>query len=370
MKMIDVQEESVRRERTPPPLPQPVLARELQLASMIGNQAFTAMVQDRKGEPGEAEDDSDLIVDSRSLSRQPDGDDGGGTATATPAGGDGSGAPSLTDTKSAVTVTLPGNIRAASTPTGMADRIAPRVDTAAHVDVSGLKSGDAPVQLSIEGAGGGNGTVTIDGAATKDVTGTADVKLKGGDQTDVGKGGSLKLVAKQGGATLATSAGFTVSAIPQNYKDVFARLITGPKRGFFVSDSWESDSGVVADLKETEISELVEVTSASGCFSGTSKSNSGYLAGDKFSEDQHGTPVSILTKAGNRVAQQTCMFKDKRSGATDIPMTKSGYTLTRDVTEPTPGKIKIQTHKIGAATTANGVTSDAGVGDIDKTQDV
>ena len=37
-----------------------------------------------------------------------------------------------------------------------------------------------------------------------------------------------------------------------------------------------------------------------------------------------GTPVSILTAKGNRVAQQTCMFKDLRSGSTDIPMTKSG----------------------------------------------
>lgn len=369
MNRLDVTDEPARKERPAPPLPpQPVLARELQLASMIGNQAFTAMVQDRKGEPGQAEEDSELIVDSRSLSRQPDGDEGGGgTVTATPGGG--GGAPSPTDTKSAAAVTLP-KIRAGSTPTGMADRIPPRVDTAAHVDVSGLKTGDAPVTLSVEGAGGGNGTATIDGAATKDITATADVKLKGGDQTDVGKGGNLKLVAKQGGTTLATSSAFTVSAIPQNYKDVFARLITGTKRGFFVTDSWESDSGVVADLKETEISELVEVTSATGCFTGTGKSNSGYLPGDKFSEDEHGTPVSILTKAGNRVAAQTCMFKDKRSGATDIPMTNSGYTLTRDVTEPTPGKIKIQTHKVGAATTANGVTSAAGVGDIDKTQDV
>lgn len=368
MNMIDVKEEAARRERPAPPPPQPALARELQLASMIGNQAFTAMVQDRKGEPGQEEEDSGLIVDSRSLSRQPDGGEGGGTATAEPAGGGAEASP--TDTKGAVTVTLPAKIRGTSTPTGMADRIPPRVDTAAHVDVSGLKSGDAPVKLSVEGAGGGNGTATIDGAATKDVTATADVKLQGGDQTDVGKGGNLKLVAKQGATTLATSAAFTVSAIPQNYKDVFARLITGPKRGFFVSDSWESDSGVVADLKETEISELVEVTSATGCFSGTGKSNSGYLPGDKFSEDEHGTPVSILTKPGNRVAQQTCMFKDKRSGATDIPMTNSGYTLTRDVTEPTAGKIKIQTIKVGAATTANGVTSAAGVGNIDKTQDV
>jgi hypothetical protein len=361
------EEELQRRERaTPPPAQPPVMARELQLASAIGNRAFAAMMQDRKGPAGTQQDDPELVTDRRMLQRE--GEDGG-TATAAPASG-GSGPPApAAQPAAAIAVKLP-NIRAASTPTGMVDRIPPRVDTDAHVEVSGVKPGDPPVTLAIEGGGGGNGTVTIDGGATKDIPGTADVKLKGGDQTDVGKGGSLRLVAKQGSATVARSGGFTVSAIPQNYNDVFARLLTGTSRGFVVSDSWESDSGAVGDLKETEISELVEVTSATGTFSGLGKSNSGYLPGDKFSEDTHSTPVAAMTAPGKRVAQQTCMFKDKRSGATDIPMTKSGYTLTRDVRTKSPGKLEIQTTKVGAKTTANGVSSDAGAGSIDKTQDV
>jgi hypothetical protein len=362
-------EEALERPERPaaPPSPPPAMARELQLASAIGNRAFAALMHDRKVPEGTPQDDSELVTDFRRLQRQPPED--GGTTTAEPAGGGSGGTPPVLAAVP-LTVKLTANVRGTSSPAGMADRIPPRVGTSAHVDVSGLKAGDPPVKLSIEGAGGGNGTATIDGAATKDITASGDVTLSGVDQTDVGKGGSLKLVAKQGAATVAASAGFSVSAIPQNYTDVFARLITGASRGFFVKDSWESDSGVVADLKETQISELVEVTSATGCFSGTGKSNSGYLAGDKFSEDEHGTPVSILTGKGNRVAQQTCMFKDKRSGSTDIPMTNSGYTLTRDVREKGAGKLEIQTTKVGAKTTANSVPSDAGAGSIDKLQDV
>ena len=70
------------------------------------------------------------------------------------------------------------------------------------------------------------------------------------------------------------------------------------------------------------------------------------------------------------MATQTCMFKDKRAGSTDIPMTNSGYTLVRDVRAKDSGGFEIQTTKNGAAVTANGVASGAGAGSIDKTQDI
>ena len=50
-------------------------------------------------------------------------------------------------------------------------------------------------------------------------------------------------------------------------------------------------------------------------------------------------------------------FKDKRSGATDIPMTRSGYSLTRVVKAARGGKFKFTMTKKGAAVTANGVSS-------------
>jgi hypothetical protein len=352
------------------PTSEPDRPAALHLASLIGNQAFASLVSprtaDMKTVDGGVEDEGMSEVDARvpSLQRQPVETAVGDPSTADPAAGD-AGVPAA-----AMTATLPAHVRGAASPAAMADRIPPRVTTVAHVDISGLKPGDPPVELSVAGAGGGNGTVTIDGSATKSVSASSDVNLKGVDQTDSGKGGALRLVAKRGGSQLATSGGFSVSSIPQNYTDTFVRLVTGAKRGVVVQDGWESDSGVVADLNETEIAEQVEVTAATGCFAGLGKINSGYLPGDKFSQDTHSSAVAALTTPGNKVAQQTCMFKDKRAGSTDIPMTKSGYTIVRDVRAKDAGGLTFHITKNGAATTANGVTSGAGSGSIDKTQDV
>jgi hypothetical protein len=354
----------------------PALPPQYALPALIGNRAFSSLVaqsSDMRTVGGAVEEDTGEIVDARpALARQPDGD--GGVAVVEPSTapvGGGSGAPVTPPAAPAVTAAVPAKIRGDATPASMAaDRIPPRVGTTVHVDVNGVKSGDPPVTLSVEGAGGGNGTVKIDGAATKDLTASADVTLTGGDQTTAGKAGGLKLAAKQGTTTLSASGGFSVSSIPQNWTCTFDSLVTGTSRGFVVNDRWESDSGVVADLDQTEISELVEVTSSTGTFAGTGKRNSGYLAGDSFTQDTHGTPVSILKGPGKRIAQQTSMFKDKRAGANDIPVKNSGYTVIRDVTDTGGGKLQIETDKRGASTTANGVTSDAGAGTITKPQAV
>lgn len=371
------QEAETREPAVAEPTSEPDRPAALHLASLIGNQAFASLVSprtaDMKTVDGGVEDDGMSEVDARvpSLQRQPDETVAGDPSTADPAAGDG-GAPAGNGgaPAAAVTVTLPAHVRGGASPAAMADRIPPRVTTVAHVDISGLKPGDPPVKLSVAGAGGGNGTVTIDGSATKSLSASADVNLMGVAQTDSGKGGALRLAAKRGGSELATSGGFSVSSIPQNYTDTFVRLVTGAKRGVVVQDGWESDSGVVADLNETEIAEQVEVTAATGCFAGLGKINSGYLPGDKFSKDTHSSAVAALTKPGNKVAAQTCMFKDKRAGSTDIPMTKSGYTIVRDVSAKDAGGLSFHITKNGAATTANGVTSGAGSGSIDKTQDV
>jgi hypothetical protein len=215
--------------------------------------------------------------------------------------------------------------------------------------------------------------VTIDGGATKSISASGDVQLRGQVQTDAGNGGGLSLVATQGQMPLAASNGFSVSSIPQNYTDTFVKELDDDERGFVVQDDWDSDSGVFGDLDETEISEQVEVTKATGCFKGTGKKNSGYLAGNVRTQDTHSSPTLNLTKPGYRVATQTCMFKDKRSGATDIPMTRSGYKLVRDVTKKSKsagGGLQYHVTKNGASVTANGIKSKAGSGSIDITQDV
>jgi hypothetical protein len=233
----------------------------------------------------------------------------------------------------------------------------------------------APVTLSIEGASGTNGTVTIDGGATADVTSDTTVQLRGGTQTAVGSAGNLHLVADMGtgpGARLATSNAFSVSAIPQNYSDTFVSVLTGNRRGIVVQDGWESDSGTFADLDKTEQSERVEHKSSSGSLAGFASNNSGYLPGDVLTTDTHSVGTARLTGTGDAFTHQTTMFKDNRTGAVDIPMTNSGFHLTRTVfrTFPIIGKLQITTSKQGGAADARGIPSAAGSANVTKTQDV
>ncbi len=264
-----------------------------------------------------------------------------------------------------VSVTIPPKINATTTPEVMLmDRIPPRVDTPASIDVSGLAPIAQPVTLSIDGGSAANGTVTIDGAATKDLRGAATVNLRGGVQTAPGNAGNLRLVASQAGTEIARGAPFSVSAVPQFYSDAFVNdLLAGPRRGVVVQDGWESDSGNVADLDQVDISEQVEVTIETGCFAGGGGVVSGYLPGTVFTQDTHSSAAATLTAPGHRVAQQTCMFKDKRTGVTDIPMRDSGYLLDRRCIKVGPG-FRFLIKKIGTATTANGVPSGAGRGEI------
>src|SRR6266851_1732798 len=70
-----------------------------------------------------------------------------------------------------VTVTIPPDIRADSTPKEMKkNRIPPRVNTSVDVHLKGTLDPSMPVNLSIDGQGGGNGEATIDGKATRDLT--------------------------------------------------------------------------------------------------------------------------------------------------------------------------------------------------------
>jgi len=270
----------------------------------------------------------------------------------------------------ALTVSI-GKVRAPSTPAAMAaDRIPPRVDTAVNVAIAGFALPMLPVTLSVDGAGGGNGTATLNGAATVDLTSDAAVQVRGGNQTDKGSGGKLRLIAKRGTTQLAVSNFFSVSSIPQNYSDTFVRLVTGAARGIVVQDGWESDSKTFTDLDETEISERVEHKSSTGSLAGFASGNSGYEPGNVLTTDTHSTSVASLTGVGHVFTHQTCMFKDHRAGAVDIPMTASGFHLTRDVVAAPGVPIVITTSKVGAAATAKGIASGAGTANVVKPQNV
>jgi len=291
--------------------------------------------------------------------------------------------------------TVPQHVRAASTPTTMAqDRIPPRVDTSVFVGVFGLSPLATPVTFSVENQSGPNGTVTIDGAATSDRRVPGFLRLRGATQTAPGNGGNLQLVAKQGTTELARSGGFSVSSIPQNWSVSFVSLITADpaKRGIKVTNSWESDSGNVADLDQAKRSETVEVTSASGCFNNAPSNQSGYKNAHTGSiGDTHSSGAAGLTSVGTRVAQQAFKFRDDRTGAVDIPATRSGFLITRVVTARASvggvagsalwlagqtvqsllgarGGFFLTVTKTGHGGTANGITTDAASGTASGTQ--
>jgi hypothetical protein len=289
------------------------------------------------------------------------------------------------------TVTMPPHIRGTATPAAMTqDRIPPRVDTPVDVTFGGTPDPSAPVRLSIDGTGGGNGSATINGSPDFSfaLTGTQTVKLSGVNQTDPGKAGNLKLIARQHGTLLAETNGFSVSSIPQNMSSTFNSLITGPRRGILVDLDWQSDSTVKADLDKAEQSERIELTPGTGIFAGTlSPTTSCYLSSTSPQQDNNSQgPVAALKGAGSLTAKQTFILKDKRVSATDIPMTNSGF-LVNWVVAPKPGSgflgffvdFQITTSRTGAATSAHDlnpacpagtISSAAGTSSVTKTQDI
>jgi len=72
-------------------------------------------------------------------------------------------------------------------------------------------------------------------------------------------------------------------------------LLTGATRGFVVSDSWESDSGTIADLDAVDISEAIDVVASTGVLAGAGQNFSGYLPANAFTQDTHSTPVALMT---------------------------------------------------------------------------
>ena len=153
-------------------------------------------------------------------------------------------------------------------------------------------------------------------------------------------------MATQGATRLAESGAFSVSSIPQNYTDTFVSLVTGVSRGFVVQDGWSSDSGTFGDLDQTEISEQVAYGAGTGCFTGGVGSNSGYLPGNSLTSDTHSWSVADLTSAGKLTAKQACMFKDNRTGSTDIAMTRS--RLHDHPRKQGCGKRQVQDHHLEA----------------------
>ena len=261
----------------------------------------------------------------------------------------------------------------------MADRIPPGVDTPVAVTVSGHHAPLAPVTFSIDGSGAANGTATIDGAATASSVSGGTLRLRGVTQTAPGSGGNLRLVARHGGALLARSAGFSVAAIPQNFSITFNSELSGARRGIVVNNHWTSDSGNVADLDEVTRSEQVEYGASSGILAGYSGMNSGFLpAHSPPTTDTHSTgvatwlnkPAAGIGIIGQAVADQVFIFNDRRTGASNIPVTRSGFRLSRMVVQGPFAHRSFGITKAGAAAEANTHRSAAGAGSVTRVQTI
>src|SRR5260370_38061462 len=113
-----------------------------------------------------------------------------------------------------------------------------------------------------------------------------------------------------------------------------------------VNDRWESNSGVIADLDQHLIVEKIEVASETGALIGLGGgSNSPYLPANGFSTDTHSTGKVWITGIGKQVINQTSTLKDLRLGVVDIPMTKSGPTVTGEITQDAGGCLHFITSK-------------------------
>lgn len=268
-------------------------------------------------------------------------------------------------------------IRGASSPKGTPDRIPPRVDTPVAIKITGAEA-SAPVTLSIDGAGGGNGSATINGKETVELTASEEVKLRGGiPQTERGKAGKLRLAAHQGGKLVASSEPFSVAAYPTAIGHKYYSLMRAvvikrlPHWGarYEVTDpkfehTPDADSGVHGDLDETTIAENVIVDSATGVYRGAVNRHSGFQRTTRTTYDHHGTGstdaaslIAEIRKAGvgnsKQVSHQFHRFSCARSDlAEDIDkgpkVPTSGFKITH-ATSKSDSSFFIDVAKVGFA---------------------
>lgn len=221
------------------------------------------------------------------------------------------------------------------------------------------------LDLAIVDSTADNGTATISPAR---ITKTTTATVTGGSQTKPGHAGLLKIQAKAEDGTIKfLSAGFSVCAHPINYGDSFAQDVNGGAVGVKVADSWDSDSGTLTDLNETEVSEVVaEAHSDSPPWdpagSGTGN-NSGYLPGDKLTVDSHTWGRPPAGPAGTKEFTQLSIFKCRRCGATDKVQPNSGMRIIHEV-YLVGTQWKHRTRKIGEDVTIGAYSTKAGSANV------
>jgi hypothetical protein len=285
------------------------------------------------------------------------------------------------------------DVNAPNTPPGI-KRIPPRVDTPATATVTGWHIPMLPVTLSIAGGSAANGTATINGGATHDLTSTETVQVRGGTQTTPGNAGNLKLVAHQGTTKLAESAAFSVAAYPTAIGFTFNSILKdasvpaiSPGAKFWGATydlTFTSDSGVNADCDETKVSENILVDTATGAFTGVTPITSNFnvttaaqtdhhVVGDVSAADMRSTMDSekssrmVLHQFFRFACRRTGIAEDKVAGPT-VPV--SGFKISHWFTVPScmgSSKYIVHAQKQGFANNgvAAGTVDDTGVKDAE-----
>ena len=266
-------------------------------------------------------------------------------------------------------------IRRLDTPAAMPDCIAgPHERHAIYVDVKPDLVGSGQfVTLAVNNQNNdSNGSVTLNGAATADITSSGDVNFRGEfataptDANGVpgGNAGHLRATLRVHGQDTTQSNGFSVTAIPQNFKVTFDEPVTGWRRGFEVKESGTPTAAKPLTSMPVQDSEEIESGPDTGVFVGLILDKSGYLepSAKFFPNDIHDVPLSFVRAPGGAATEyQTEKFRDEVTGSVDLPIANSGYIITHRVfQDPADGIWKITTTKRGTVTSVNGIASAAG----------
>ena len=245
------------------------------------------------------------------------------------------------------------DIRNADTPATMTqDRIPPRANTPFYVNVTPnlLGSGES-VSVAVTGQNASNGIVTINGKSTPLVlssSGPLNLSSPNGTtQTMPGHAGNLRFAVIVDGISAAQSKPFSVSAIPIQFHQIVAKVVTDPSFILPIFDTlefnyaWNSDSGQLKDLDQVWVGEYVTYPN-NGIIAGPGKPwpgnlinptvtpnrnpTAGYLWGDNgtLPMDDHHYPLGGLPMPGpadSFTATQYYGFHDFRSDNSPVAYT-------------------------------------------------
>ncbi len=302
-----------------------------------------------------------------------------------------------------VTFAEGGHIRHPDTPAKMIpDRIPPGGNYLLKLDFANGLANQYPLTIKIMGASQANGSANVSrpGAAggglptpSLPLTDPKERKVsllvvgnRSTEATDTaqapngGKGGgnagNLFLgVYNKNGKLLSRTFGFSVAAIPINVTGTFLRTVKGELKiapgaiGMLVNISWASDSGVLGDLDRVYMSEQVQGIRVTGKFKNLRNVVGTYskTPATVFSPDLNAIdirPIVDAAKTGtpsSSEVSQVFIFRDYRTGAKDIPITKSGFKITYDVLKNPVTKFwDYVVKRQSANVTANGFTAQAG----------